>query len=85
VFNRQRTVSQPQCLPLSLFFLKFANLIIANNLSFSFLRFTVSFLQNRGSPTILTVKTWQYLLKYGRGVRFVFVVISLLHCSFGNH
>ena len=24
------------------------------------------------------------LLKYGCGVRFVFVVISLLHCSFGD-
>ncbi len=45
----------------------------------SFLRFTVSFSQKRGfplkaggSPAILTVKTWQYLLKYGCGVRFAF-------------
>jgi len=34
-----------------------------------------------GSPAILAAKTWQYILKYGWcGVRFVFVVISLLHC-----
>jgi hypothetical protein len=45
----------------------------------SFLRFTVSFSQNRGfplkaggSPEILVVKTWQYLLKYGSAVRFAF-------------
>jgi hypothetical protein len=54
----------------------------------SFLRFTVFFSQKRGfplkaggSPAILAFKTWQYILKYGWcGVRFVFVVISLLHC-----
>jgi hypothetical protein len=39
-----------------------------------------------GSPAILAAETWQYILKYGWcGVRFVFVVISLLHCFLGDH
>jgi hypothetical protein len=66
--------------------------MIASTRSFSFLRFTVSFLQKRGfplkaggSPGILVAKTWQYLLKYECGVRFVFVVISLLYCYFDDH
>ncbi len=63
--------------------LTFANLIIANNRSISFLRFTVSFLQKRGFPlkagsslAILSVKTSQYLLKIRvLGSFLLFVVI----------
>ena len=47
--------------------------------SSSFLCFMVSFSQKRGfplkaggRPAILAAKTWQYLLKYGCGVRFAF-------------
>ncbi len=32
-----------------------------------------------GSPIILVVKMWKYLLQYVCGVRFDFVVISLVH------
>ncbi len=70
--------------------LTFANLIIANNRSISFLRFTVSFLQKRsfplkagGSPASLAVKTWQYLLKI-RVLGFVFAFRCDLLCIFSR-
>ena len=58
----------------------------------SFLRFAVFFSQKRGfplkaggSPAILAAKTWQYFLKYGCGVCFVFVVILCCIVSFCDH
>jgi hypothetical protein len=67
--------------------LEFANFIIANNRSLSLLRFAVSFLQKRGfplqtggSPAILVVKTWQYLLKI-RVLGFVVFRCYLLQFS----
>jgi hypothetical protein len=64
---RRRVILDLQGSPLLCSF-KFANFIIANNRSLSLLRFT--FLQKHGfplktggSPSILVVKTWKYLLK----------------------
>jgi hypothetical protein len=57
--------------------------------SFSFLRFTVSFsqkhgfpLKTAGSPSILTVKTWQYLLKTRVWGSFCFLLLSSLYRRF---
>ena len=76
----------PRRLPLSLFSLKFANLIITSTRFFSFLRFTVSFLQKRGFPLKAGGSPQFWLLRRGSnssntGVgNVLFLLLFLCYC-----